>query len=345
MAQTSDSSDADSALGSDASTSDYTSVASSIRGYKYEYGRRYHAYKEGKYVLPNDEAEQDRLDLHHHVFRLILGGRLYRAPISPHVQRVLDYGTGTGIWAMDFADEHPSAFVTGTDLSPIQPDWLPANCNFLVEDVEGEWPFRHSEAFDFIHGRSMCGSVSDFDALYRQAYDNLKPGGWMELQEYEAWIWKLDDPEGKTIPNIYKWQGGIDEASTKLGRRFNVAAQQKDKLINAGFINVHDDVYPVCPDLGSQTYAHCVQVPVGNWPKDKKLKELGLYQQHHMLLAIEAFTLALFTRVLHWSYEECQILIAETKKEFRNEKLLISYFHFIYGQKPPLPEAAESEEH
>jgi methylase of polypeptide subunit release factors len=33
---------------------------------------------------------------------------------------VLDIGTGTGIWAIDFADEHPEAEVIGTDLSPIQ---------------------------------------------------------------------------------------------------------------------------------------------------------------------------------------------------------------------------------
>ena len=31
--------------------------------YTYENGRRYHAFREGEYVLPNDEAEQDRLDL------------------------------------------------------------------------------------------------------------------------------------------------------------------------------------------------------------------------------------------------------------------------------------------
>lgn len=52
-------------------------------------------------MLPNDETEQDRLDLHHHVFRLVLRGTLFRAPInSMDVHRVLDFGTGTGIWAV-----------------------------------------------------------------------------------------------------------------------------------------------------------------------------------------------------------------------------------------------------
>ncbi len=96
-----DVSDTDSAVGLDGST-ESTSVTSSIRNYKYENGRRYHAFREGEYLIPNDEKEQDRLDLIHHVFRLVLGGALFRAPIPPTVQRVLDMGTGTGIWAIGF---------------------------------------------------------------------------------------------------------------------------------------------------------------------------------------------------------------------------------------------------
>ena len=52
---------------------------------------------------------------------LILDNKLYLAPIEKNIQKVLDIGTGTGIWAIDFADEHPSATVIGTDISPIQP--------------------------------------------------------------------------------------------------------------------------------------------------------------------------------------------------------------------------------
>jgi ubiquinone/menaquinone biosynthesis C-methylase UbiE len=35
------------------------------------------------------------------------------------VKRVLDVGTGTGIWAIDFGDEHPEAEVKG-DISKLK---------------------------------------------------------------------------------------------------------------------------------------------------------------------------------------------------------------------------------
>jgi methylase of polypeptide subunit release factors len=52
------------------------------------------------YFLPNDEAELDRLDLFHHIMTLRCDDKLHLAPIDPHAQRILDLGTGTGIWVM-----------------------------------------------------------------------------------------------------------------------------------------------------------------------------------------------------------------------------------------------------
>ena len=52
------------------------------------------------YLLPNDEKENDRLDIFHHLMGIVNRGKLHRAPLkSP--QRILDIGTGTGVWAME----------------------------------------------------------------------------------------------------------------------------------------------------------------------------------------------------------------------------------------------------
>jgi tRNA G46 methylase TrmB len=91
--------------------------------------------------MPNDEHEQERLDMQHLIYRLALDNKLFLAPISKEkLLDVLDVGCGTGMWAIDVADENPQAQVLGIDLrfvysavkkkkqrlttqeSPIQPD-------------------------------------------------------------------------------------------------------------------------------------------------------------------------------------------------------------------------------
>jgi len=100
------------------------SLTDSARRYRTENGRTYHAYHEGAYHYPNDQVENDRLDLQHHLWALTLKGKLGLSPpnqAGDFSGRVLDVGTGTGIWAVDFADEHPASTIIGVDLSPTQP--------------------------------------------------------------------------------------------------------------------------------------------------------------------------------------------------------------------------------
>ena len=87
----------DSAYDTDSYTSYTTSLRPSIMEYKVENGRRYHAYREGKYLFPNDEEELDRLDLQNHLWRMTLDGKLCLAPIPESLSSSLDLATGTGI--------------------------------------------------------------------------------------------------------------------------------------------------------------------------------------------------------------------------------------------------------
>ena len=69
------------------------SLRSSIFDYEEEYGRSYHAFRRGKYVMPNDEGEQDRMDIHYHSLRITMDDKLYISPIE-NPSAVLDIGTG-----------------------------------------------------------------------------------------------------------------------------------------------------------------------------------------------------------------------------------------------------------
>lgn len=237
--------DNDSTYGDYSDTSSYTtSLLSEVRDYKYENGRRYHSYREGEYVLPNDEQEQDRQDLLHHVRNLTLRGALSRAPLPESPQRVLDIGTGTGIWAIDFADTHPSAEVIGTDLSPIQPTWIPPNLRFFVDDAEAQWTFSRDKPFDFIHARDLGGSITDWPKLLRQAYEHLRPGGWIELQEFEVTL-KSDDDTMKLAPTLCEFLDKLHQASQAFNKPMNIAEMHGRRLIDAGFESVRDEVYKV----------------------------------------------------------------------------------------------------
>jgi hypothetical protein len=92
--------DSDAGYGSDAGTNGSTSLASSVRDYNFENGRRYNKFREGTYQFPNDEAEQDREDMKHTMLFNLCGGKLHLAPIE-NPQNIVDLGTGTGIWCID----------------------------------------------------------------------------------------------------------------------------------------------------------------------------------------------------------------------------------------------------
>lgn len=168
-----------------------TSLAESVLQYEFKYGRRYHGYQAGSYAFPNDEREQDRLDMVHHVYYRALHSRLFLAPFNPDGKRVLDIGTGTGIWAIQLGDSYPLIQeIVGNDLSPIQPAWVPPNVRFIVDDVEKAWVC--GEGYDFIHCRYMAGSIRDWPGLARRCFENLKPGGWLELQETANTLYSED---------------------------------------------------------------------------------------------------------------------------------------------------------
>ncbi|KAJ5159748.1 uncharacterized protein N7482_006752 [Penicillium canariense] len=313
-----DTSDDDSLFDTRSLAGSNLSFASSVRDYSYENGRRYHAYRHGQYPFPNDEEEQDRLALMHHLFKLLSGGDLYRAPLRAPT-RILDIGTGTGEWVLDIAEDFPAADILGTDLSPIQPTWAPPNCRFFIDDAESDWTFSSSEAFDYIHARSMGGGVSDWPRLLRQALVHLKPGGWFEVQEFEAWV-RSDDGTHMMATNVMDWQDKLNRASDEFGKPVNVAPRMAQWMAEAGFVNIVDDIY---------------KCPVGGWAKNRRLKEIGRVGKLTILEVVEPYTLALFTRVLGFSFQDAQEYMDKVRAELVSSKFhLYVLFHFVYGQKP-----------
>ncbi|EGY16928.1 hypothetical protein VD0002_g2431 [Verticillium dahliae] len=318
--------DADSALGSVASST--TSINSSILRYRQENGRTYHAYKDGSYPMPNDNDEQERLDLQHHLFLMTFENKLYLSPAGRgghQIHNALDVGTGTGVWANDFADEFPSASVVGVDLSPIQSPFVAPNVNFLVDDIEAPWTFH--KKFDFIYSRMMTAALADFPGFFQKAYENLTPGGWFEIAD----ICPITSDDGTLTEDTstHAWATQLLEGTRKIGRPFDGAFDYKKQLEAQGFQNVQQVVF---------------KWPQNTWPKDPKYKELGMWNLENITSGLHGLSAAVYTRVLGWSHEEMEVLLAKVRRELKDTRIH-SYWpiYVVYGQKPESKQVESDE--
>ncbi|KAH6951915.1 S-adenosyl-L-methionine-dependent methyltransferase [Fusarium avenaceum] len=312
--------DADSSLGDDAESST-ASMTSSILNYRTIKGRTYHSERgNAEYWASNDAQQNEAMDIIHHFLVLTLEGKLHLSPVKDNVKSVLDVGTGTGIWAIDFADEHPHAEVIGTDISPIQPSWVPPNVKFEIEDCTQPWTFAPN-SFDFIYMRYLYGSISDWSALFHEAYRACAPGGWVESFEASPCLESSDGSvqEGSAMS---EWGKFFIEGGKKLGRTFTILDDdlQQKGMEEAGFVDL-------------QTWDF--KAPVGSWAKDPKLKEIGRFSHAAMEQDLEGFVLYMASFVLGWSKEEVTVYCSQLRREMRSAKHHpYCRLRIVYGRKP-----------
>ncbi|KAK7418749.1 hypothetical protein QQX98_003767 [Neonectria punicea] len=313
--------DADSTLGDDAASST-ASISSSILEYRVIHGRTYHADRgDAQYWAANDGRANESLDIIHHVSTLTTDGKLYLAPIDKTtLGKVLDVGTGTGIWAMDFGDEFPGAEVIGTDISPIQPSWVPPNVKFEIEDFTLDWTFADS-SFDYVHMRYLYGSVPNWYDLYRRAYQVLKPGGWIESYEGDP-MCHSDDGSLKEGSAIAEWGKFFYEGGNKLGRIFTPLPDslQEKGMKEAGFVDIHSNT---------------VKVPVGDWPKDPKMKEIGRFMQLGVETDVEGHVSFMANLLDGWTHDQVMLYCAQLRRELKGKKSHPYYYQrIVWAQKP-----------
>ncbi|KAL0936732.1 umta methyltransferase family protein [Colletotrichum truncatum] len=299
--------------------STYTeSIASSIVDYPIENGRRYHAFREGAYPYPNDEAEMDRLDLSHALMKKILGGKLFQAPLEAEkTRRILDIGTGTGIWSIDMGDKFPHAEIIGNDLSAIQPSWVPPNVKFIVDDVESPWV--DGDNYDYIMCRCMVSSIKDWPRLFQNVYDHINPGCWAEFQDICIDYYSEDGTlTGDHI--VTRWVADLHKAAGILGRDCCSGRGLKGWAEDTGFENIFHRKY---------------KIPVGPWAKDPLHRDIGMHNLVQLLDGLEGFTMRIFCGVLGWSRDDVLVFLAELRKELKSGVYHSMFdFHVVYGQKP-----------
>ncbi|KAF7983757.1 hypothetical protein HWV62_18946 [Athelia sp. TMB] len=248
------------------------------RFFNERYGRRMNTMNK-RYTLPVDGDEIKRSEFHHRLVNWVFGGKNYVGPVKELLdnrqrkeKRVLDVGTGGGIWAIEMADEFSDIEVTGVDLAPIQP-------RFELCDLDQYIPYP-SNHFDVVHARSMHHGIKNYQRFVDELRRILRPGGILLIIEPDT------DPvlngrfssdiERANIPtNIPGWHKlwmvyrgclaakGIDVAVPRSFRRLLQNTRAFEKIVT-----------------------QLTDVPIGFWPQGKFTLTIGqlAWMEYDLLL-------------------------------------------------------------
>ena len=265
---------------------------------------------------PNDSLPR-ALILQHEAFKKLLDNRLLNAPIVDPVGRVLDIGTGCGIWAAEFATEHPTAEVLGIDVFPQPTITAPRNCQFMTHDAEQGWEMDNAK-FDVIHTRLVPFHAKEVRAVLRRCYEHLAPGGYIEMQE--SWPpCRTDEPPGapEHTSKVIEWTNLRLEAASRLGIDQAIAGRLPEILAQAGFIEV-------------QIQDH--KWPIGPWMKDEKMKEVGNIHLELLQLAMMGLSKELLA---HLGMGERQVMefVEQVGKELGVGKIYTPV-RIVWARKP-----------
>ncbi len=217
---------------------------------------------------------------------------------------------------------------------------MPANLKFEIDDATQEWTWPDN-ALDFVHLRYLVGAITDWPALLRQAYRCCRPGGWVETCEMDGNIIS-DDGTAEAEVGFQTWNRVFSESGPKMGRSFNTVADnlQRPAVEAAGFEDIHVVNY---------------KVPVGGWPRDKALAEIGRCVQHVFMNDMHGesclgwlpplfpppltrppgYTLLLWNNVLQWDSKEHQVFLTTLRGALAN-KSAHPYMNvrYVYARKP-----------
>lgn len=114
-----------------------------------------------------------------------------------------------------------------------------------------------------------------------------------------------DDGTLKEDHALSKWCKLLQEAFTKLGSTSIEFDRIKAIMAEVGFTDIVDTRF---------------KWPVNPWPKNKKYKELGTWNNYNGSGAIDSLTIGSFTRAHGWTRDEVTLFL-DVRKDMNNPRI------------------------
>lgn len=204
----------------------------------------------------------------------------------------------------------------GTDISAVQPGWVPPNCVFQIDDAQLDWTFRE-DYFDLVHTRYLYGAIDDWPRFYEQAYRHTRPGGWFEHVDFDLET-RSENPNAPQaiVDTFRKWANLFFDAGRRAGRTFEFPREgrMEKQLAEAGFV-----------DIEHRTW----KLPIGGWPRDPRLKKIGMYNGMYIDQSLDGFAVYPIGETLGWTADEVTVLVSQMRAAIRDPKALPYFIVYV----------------
>ena len=251
------------------------------------------------------------LDLQHEVWLLTLQGNLSSVPLSDDDGSILDIGCGTGTWAYAMARKFPYKDVIAFDLTPPGTSRL-SNLSFVKANAEETWRFE--KRFGFIHGRMLTSGIHDWPKLLHQCFENLKPGGTLELLDI-CHPFNTMSNINEESSEFLRWGRVAERCWFHNGLDYRATNKHTTRLEALGFVDVQETEY---------------KWPLGPWADGDIDKQIGILTLRNTVTFLRLAGKDIITKDSILSDQEAQNLVNAALEDLTEDGLTKKFYLTMY---------------
>ncbi|KPM38300.1 hypothetical protein AK830_g8276 [Neonectria ditissima] len=288
------------------------SINSSILGYRNINGRKYQSSKTTEYWAPTDEKHIKGLDVSNRFTLMLMEDKLFQAPITEkppenppcrdrhrHLGHVRSHRPLSRLTSPPTHDQRHGRRIP----LRLRPRLRHLSRAAQLGAAQLQLPDR----------RRAAGLNLPARRLRPRAHAHARPGGWAESTEIDLETRSENPRVAEDSSHIFKkWRDLFWQAGDRIGRTFKIARDGKMErgMRDAGFVDAQHRQW---------------KLPIGGWPQDPKLKQVGLHNVMFIDQSLDGFAVFPIGEILGWTFEEVTVLVSQMRLAIKDPKALPYY--------------------